>query len=152
MTTDTSPAPPVSDAIRLQSSFGEFEVGAGDCVSFPLGLPGFEQARRFALISGSDFEPFQCLHGVDDAVSFLVIDPRRVLADYRCVLSPTDLSRLGAHADSALLWLSIATIDDRGQVLVNLRAPVVINPERMLGYQVMPHNSLYPLRHPLASE
>jgi len=35
---------------------------------------------------------------------------------------------------------------------VNLRAPVVINPARMVGCQVMPHDSLYPLRHPLAAE
>jgi flagellar assembly factor FliW len=68
------------------------------------------------------------------------------------VLSPTDLSRLGAGDDTALLWLCVVTLDGDGQLFANLRAPIVINPERMLGYQVMPHNSLYPLRHPLASE
>jgi flagellar assembly factor FliW len=40
---------------------------------------------------------------------------------------------------------------DNGQgPSVNLRAPIVVNPARMLGFQVMPHNSLYPLRQPLA--
>jgi flagellar assembly factor FliW len=71
---------------------------------------------------------------------------------YRNTLGPADLARLGAAPDTVLLWLSIVSFDDAERAFVNLRAPIVINPERMLGYQVMPHNSLYPLRHPLASE
>ena len=152
MSTDTSLAAPPQKRLQIYSRFGQFEVDERDCVSFPLGLPGFERSRSFAVVAGEDFAPFQCLHAVDDPVSFLVIDPRLVLPDYRCVLSPTDLSRLGATEDTPLVWLSIVSFDEQGGVYVNLRAPIVVNPERMLGYQVMPHNSLYPLRHPLASE
>ena len=152
MSIDTSTVSRPASRLKVSSRFGLFEVDERDCVTFPLGVPGFEQSRRFALLTGEEFAPFQCLNGVDEPVSFLVIEPRLVLPDYRCVLSPTDLSRLGAGDDTALLWLCVVTLDDAGQVLVNLRAPIVINPERMLGYQVMPHNSLYPLRHPLASE
>jgi flagellar assembly factor FliW len=43
------------------------------------------------------------------------------------------------------------TADAEGAT-VNLRAPIVINPSRMTGFQVMPHNSLYPLRHPLGGD
>jgi flagellar assembly factor FliW len=152
MSTDTSMAAPPQGRLQIYSRFGQFEVDARDCVAFPLGLPGFERARSFAVVAGQDFAPFQCLHAVDDPVSFLVIDPRVVLPDYRCVLSPTDLSRLGAREDTTLVWLSIVSFDEQGGVFANLRAPIVINPERMLGYQVMAHNSLFPLRHPLASE
>ena len=152
MSTDTSPVPPPAGTFRIYSRFGEFEVEARDSVTFPLGVPGFERSRTFAVVTGDDFAPFRCLHAVDDPVSFLVVDPRLVFPEYRCVLSPTDLTRLGASEDSPLVWLSIVTFDDQGRVFANLRAPIVINPERMLGYQVMPHNSLYPLRHPLASE
>jgi flagellar assembly factor FliW len=60
--------------------------------------------------------------------------------------------RLGAAGDTSLLWFAIVSLDADAAAFVNLRAPVVINPERMLGYQVMPHNSLYPLRHPLPVE
>jgi flagellar assembly factor FliW len=152
MSTDPSAAAPPAARVRISSRFGQFEVEERDCVTFPLGVPGFERSRRFAVVAGEEFAPFQCLNAVDEAVSFLVLDPRLVLPDYRCVLSPTDLARLSAAEDHALLWLCIVTFDEAGQAFVNLRAPIVINPERMLGYQVMPHNSLYPLRHPLASE
>jgi flagellar assembly factor FliW len=67
-------------------------------------------------------------------------------------VNQSDLARLGANVDTVLLWLALVSFDDDGQAYANLRAPIVINPERMLGYQVMPHNSLYPLRQPLASE
>ncbi len=152
MSTDPMTASAGPEALQIRSRFGTFEIAAADCVTFPLGVPGFEQTRRFAVVTGEAFAPFQCLHAVDDPVSFLVVDPRLVLPDYRCALSPTDLSRLATTEPAELLWLAIVTFDDRGRVFANLRAPIVINPERMLGYQVMPHNSLYPLRHPLASE
>ena len=46
--------------------------------------------------------------------------------------------------------LPAAKTDERPTV--NLRAPIVINPQTMVGYQLMPSNSLYPLRHPLGGE
>ncbi len=153
MTSNPTVTATSSDEPRLlQTAFGEFEVSAPEIVSFPSGLPGFEAAREFVVLSSPAMGVFSLLQSIDEAVSFLVIDPRRVLADFRCVLGQTDQARLHAARDTVLLWLSIVTFDADGQAFVNLRAPIVINPERMLGYQVMPHNSLYPIRHPLTSE
>jgi flagellar assembly factor FliW len=136
----------------VDMALGEFSVRPDDLVSFPSGLPGFEQCRSFVLVSGGDLAPFSCLQAVGDLeASFLVIDPRRVLADYRCTLGHADRARLGAGESSVLLWLSVVSFGPGDQMWVNLRAPIVINPDKMLGYQVLPHNSLYPLRHPLAS-
>jgi flagellar assembly factor FliW len=137
----------------IDTRFGRFAVSANDAIDFPLGVPGFEQCRHFVLVQGPDVAPFQVLHALEGpGASFLVIDPRLTLPQYRSVLSQTDLMRLGANESSLLLWLAIVTLDQDERAFVNLRAPIVVNPERMLGYQVMPHNSLYPLRHLLASE
>jgi flagellar assembly factor FliW len=81
---------------------------------------------------------------------FLVIDPRRVLPNYRCELSDADRLQLAAGAETVLLWLALVTIETDGAITVNLRAPIVVNPERMIGKQVIPHDSIYPLRHVLA--
>jgi flagellar assembly factor FliW len=141
------------DAPRtLHTAFGQFEVAPADVVSFPSGVPGFESARAFVLLSTPSMGVFSLLQSVDGDVSFLVVDPRLVLPEFRCVLGQTDQARLQAAAESVLLWLSIVTFEPSGHAFVNLRAPIVINPGRMLGYQVMPHNSLYPIRHPLTSE
>jgi flagellar assembly factor FliW len=139
--------------LRVSSPFGEYVVDPRDVVSFPSGVPGFEACRRFVLLSSPSFAPMQLLQSVEGpAASFLVIDPRLVLPQFRSVVGQTDLARLGASETTVLLWLSLVSFDSSGQAYANLRAPIVINPERMLGYQVMPHNSLYPMRHPLASE
>jgi flagellar assembly factor FliW len=151
-----SVAPPASSATdlaprQLETPFGVFTVNVRDVVHFADGLPGFEQNRKFVLLSSPELAPLHVLHHVDGpAASFLAVDPRIVLADYRTVLSATDRIRLGGGDDRALLWLALVTMDAGQGPSVNLRAPIVINPTCMLGFQVMPHNSLYPLRHPLA--
>ncbi|MGE3276377.1 MAG: flagellar assembly protein FliW [Vicinamibacterales bacterium] len=144
-------SPPSADTrIRVETRFGAFDVAVHDLVNFPEGLPGFEQCRRFVVIGSEQLAPLQCLHAVDGAAaSFLAIDPRVVLPGYRCQLSPHDRHRLGVTDTTVLLWLSIVTVTEEGEAFANLRAPIVINPERMTGFQVMPHNTLYPLRQPL---
>ena len=118
-----------------------------EVVSFPHGLPGFAECRSF-VVCAAETANFQWLTAVEGpAASFLTVDPRHVLPGLRYPLSPADLHRLGASADTPLLWLAIVLVEADGTVSVNLRAPIVINPERMVGYQIMPQRSLYPLRH-----
>jgi flagellar assembly factor FliW len=106
------------------------------------------------VISSDDITPLHCLHAVEGpSASFLAVDPRVVMPSYRCVLAESDRVKLGATDETTpLVWLALVTVDAGQGPSVNLRAPVVINPARMLGCQVMPHDSLYPLRHPLAAE
>ena len=124
--------------------------GAGDeqdIVGFPYGLPGFESCRGFALFK-ADAAPFQWLTSVEGpAASFLTVDPRLVLPNFRYALGKNDLARLGADEDTPLLWLAIVLLEPDGTVTANLRAPIVINPATMLGQQAMPQDCLYPLRH-----
>lgn len=135
----------------ITTGFGTFEVDAADILTFPQGLPGFESCRHFVLVSSTEIAPLQCLHGVDGApASFIAIDPRLVLPDYPCVLADADRDRIGAAEGAPLVWLALATLDVDGRATVNLRAPVVIDPVNMVGCQVMPHDSLYSLRHRLS--
>ena len=139
-----------ADALRLETPFGDFVAGTDEVVRFPDGLPGFERCVAFVVVSGPALAPFQCLHALEGGpASFLAIDPRRALATYRCRLSDADRGRLAAGEDTPLLWLALITVDDAGGATVNLRAPVVVNPVSMTGFQVMPHDSLYPASHPL---
>ena len=122
-----------------------------DTIRFPQGLPGFEKCRGFVLMASDALGPLQCLKATEGpSASFLVIDPRRVLADYRCDLSDIDRARLGADEDDTLLWLALVTIELDGTIAVNLRAPIVINPAAMVGHQVVPYHCVYPIRHVVA--
>jgi flagellar assembly factor FliW len=143
-----SPAP--AEPRVLETPIGSFLVEEASVIHFADGLPGFEQTRRFVLLSSPELAPLHLLHHVDGPpASFLAVDPRVVLPGYRTALGAADRARLGAGDDGALLWLALVTMGEQGPS-VNLRAPIVVNPGTMIGCQVMPHNSLYPLRHPLA--
>lgn len=145
-----SAAPADSPRTRLQvrSRFATAEVNPEDVLLFPDGLPGYETAREFVLLDVPDQAPLKVLHAVSASEPcFLVVDPKSVLPTYRCELGAPDRVRLGAGNDSTLLWLAIVSVSDAGEVAVNLRAPLVINPDRMTGRQVMPNACVYPLRY-----
>ena len=135
-------APSIIDAAGL---------AAQSTVRFPRGVPGFEACRGFVLMAPENAGPLQYLKSVEGPqADFLVIDPRRVIPTYRCELSETDRLQLGATDDTVLLWLALVMIEADGTITANLRAPIVINPARMVGQQVIPHDSIYPIRHVLA--
>jgi flagellar assembly factor FliW len=97
---------------------------ARDAVRFPVGLPGFEACRSFVLMANEVLGPLQLLKAVEGpSASFLVIDPRRVLPEYRCELSQGDRLRLGVSDPNTLLWLVLVTIELDGAITANLRAP-----------------------------
>jgi flagellar assembly factor FliW len=142
-TTRSSAVSPAPVAAAAQAS--------PETIRFPHGLPGFESCRGFVLMTSDALGPLQCLKSIDGPpASFLVIDPRRVLPEYRCDLSEGDRARLGAGDDDTLLWLSLVTIEIDGTITVNLRAPIVINPAAMVGHQVVPYHCVYPIRHVVA--
>jgi len=112
-------------------------------------LPGFEACRRFVLLASSEIAPFVRLQGLDDPrPAFLALDPRTVLDGYRAVLTDVERQRLDAEADDSLLWLSLVKIDGE-RAWANLRAPVVVNPRRMIGLQRLEADDVYALDHPL---
>lgn len=123
-----------------------------DVVAFPEGLPGFEACRGFVLMTSDSTAPLQRLMAVEGPeASFLALDPKIIFPDYRYWLDAADLSRLQAAAGETLLWLALVTVETDGGITVNLRAPIVINPARMIGYQLMPRDCLYPLKFPVVT-
>jgi flagellar assembly factor FliW len=119
-------------------------------IEFADGLPGFEDCRRFVLMASTELDPFVCLQGLGpDAPAFLAVDPRRVIGDYHCDLAPGDRKRLESGADEPLVWLALVSPDaDARGASVNLRAPIVINPDSMRGLQVLDAGD-YELAHRL---
>lgn len=115
-------------------------------VTFPAGIPGFETCRRFVLIASDDLTPLGCLKTLDPpGASFLVIDPKLLALNYDQTLREFERARIGAAAGDSLLWLAIVTVTADG-ASANLRAPVVINPRRMIGCQFIRDGNEYPVQ------
>ncbi len=124
--------------------------GSRHVVSFPQGLPGFEQCQHFVVVESPDLHPLRCLQAVTGPrATFVAIDPGLVVPGYRVPISETERARLKASQDDPLVSLALVTVAEDGTATVNLRAPVVINPSQMIGCQILPDDSTYSLRHPL---
>lgn len=133
---------------RITTRFGAFDVPQQDIVTFPDGIPGFEQCRRFVLILADELSPLSCLQALDPPYpSFLAADPASLRPDYLPQLTDADRHALEA-SDGPLLWLTILTVSLH-EVTANLRAPVVINPATMKGRQVLLEGDTYPVRWPV---
>lgn len=136
--------------LDIETPFGAFSADSAAVVTFKGGLPGFERCRRFVLVSAPSLGPFTCLHALDgERPSFLAIDPRRVVDDYVPALSAADRRRLDAADGAPLVWLSLVRLGDDGAT-ANLRAPVVVNPARLLGVQVLEVSPALATEHPLS--
>jgi flagellar assembly factor FliW len=118
---------------------------------FPHGLPGFEHHVHFALLEEPPYLPFcwlQSLHDPD--VAFLLLDPFLLRPDYDFELSPADVTLLQLDEHTLPRVFCILVVPrDIWQMTANLKAPVVVNPRRGLGKQVILPDDRYPLRHPV---
>lgn len=126
------------------------ERTAADAIAFPDGIPGFEECRRFVLLASEALTPLQRIDSADGpTASFLCIDPSRVVPGFTARPTPGDLQRLGASEGTPLLWLALVAVEADGTVVANLRAPIAINPDRMVGRQILPNDTTYAIRHVL---
>jgi flagellar assembly factor FliW len=141
-----------ADGFLVETRFGDFHASRADIVTMVETLAGFDGCRRYVLIAPPEIAPFTCVHGLDeDGPSFLAIDPRFVDPEFPADLTDSDKKRL-LDADSdhaAWLWLALVHISADERAAVNLRAPVVVNPARMVGLQVIAEGTRYTTDMPL---
>ncbi|NLJ99998.1 MAG: flagellar assembly protein FliW [Clostridia bacterium] len=137
------------------SRFGELEIPGEKVITFPWGLPGFEGLRGFVLLPVEDTPPFSWLQSVEDShTAFLLVDPFLFFKDYEISLTDQLRKELLVEDKSHAFVQVIATIPGENiqDMTVNLVGPVVINPKRNLGKQIILENTCYGTRHPIFEE
>jgi flagellar assembly factor FliW len=121
-------------------------------LTFPDGLLGLPTCRRFILshykpADGSP-SPFFMLECQDEDVSFPLIDPRLLVADYSFSLAADILTYLKATTVEEISTLAIVTVRDRVEdITMNLQGPLVMNFHTRLGLQLVLEH--FPVRYPL---
>jgi flagellar assembly factor FliW len=140
--------------------FGALPIDENQVITFPKGLPGFEDCRRFTLVphpvtDGDQPSPFEWLQSVEDgALAFLAMDPRLVFPHYEPALPPAELEDVAlagraARGEAQLYALLTVPKGDPCAVTANLMAPVVINAQARLAKQIVIASDEYGLRHRL---
>ena len=120
-------------------------------VTFPAGLPGFEDQRRFVLTNRAELAPLVFLQSLDSQdLCFTALPVSAIDPHYELSLSAEDQQRLGRDGD--LLVLAILAAAENGRWTANLLAPVVIQVDARTGVQAVRSDSRYSHCHCLTPE
>ena len=121
-------------------------------LTFPKGLPGFGELRRFALVHwGGPDSPYARLQSLEDEdVAFLVAPPEAFFDDYDVLLPDEDAEVLELTESEDALVLVLITVGDKAEeATANLLGPLVINTSARLGLQVVLNDRERSTRVPL---
>ena len=126
-------------------------VRSENIVHLPLGLLGFEQIKRYALLENPHEAPFRWLQVLDDpSLAFLVLPSAEIPLDYAPDVAKEDVEFLELSSPEDALLFNIVTLRDQKRATVNLKAPIVANRYTLKAKQVVPVNAArYSLQHPL---
>jgi flagellar assembly factor FliW len=130
--------------------FGEIEIDEEKIISFPEGIPGFEDQKRFVIINNNDSEnPFDWLQAVDKgSLSFVIINPFLVKPDYDFALSKSVEEKLKIENEKDVAVYTIAVIpEDIKKITINLSGPVIINAKEKLGKQIILNDERYSTKY-----
>lgn len=133
-----------------KTRLGDFELQENEIITFPEGIPGFEELKKFAVISLDETKPICWLVSLEDeSVALPIIDPWLVEEDYEIELSENELRILKVEDPSDIVVWSVVTIPfgKPEESTVNLKAPIIINLKNGIGMQVILEK--YELKHPI---
>ncbi|NGZ76123.1 flagellar assembly protein FliW [Saccharibacillus alkalitolerans] len=138
--------------VQIQSvHLGELTVGEEDLITFPKGIPGFEEVTEYVLcdVDGT----YSYLQAVNQAeLAFIVTDPFLHFRDYEFELSDELMDEIQLKEEKGIAVRCIVTWNnDPARVTTNLLAPLIFNVADRLGKQVVLQNTTYKTRHFLNS-
>ncbi len=127
--------------MEIKSSFlGEQSIDPSTIISFPNGIPGFEDQTRFKLFhqEGENNPLIFWLQSLDDeTLAFSVAQPSIFNINYNFVLNDAEQDLLGIEETSDILILIILHKDESDQPTIKgaIRSPLVINSSKRIGLQ-----------------
>lgn len=137
----------------VTAQLGTLDYLEESVLTFPMGLPGFENRRRFVLIKQPALAPLIHLQSLETPeLCFLAMPVHAIDSTYRVVLVPEDESLLGIEDEAAPpLVLAILAASGDGTLTANLMAPVVVNINTRVAVQAVRPDNSYSHQHALAS-
>ncbi|QSX06028.1 flagellar assembly protein FliW [Sedimentibacter sp. zth1] len=133
--------------------FGEIEIQDNDIINFKGSIYGFEKYKKYVILNNSPEDSIMYLQSVENEdLHFVIVDPYAIFPLYTPILNDEDYKNLeitkGKH--NKLKYMLIAVISENMKdSVVNLKSPIVINPDNRLAVQSILQNQDYCLRYPL---
>jgi flagellar assembly factor FliW len=134
----------------LTTRFGLIQACETDLILLPEGLLGFRSFTQFVHFPDPVVSGLSWLQSVTaPELGFGLVAPPLAVSDYRVEIRSSDRTALDLEDERSALIYVILNRADGGGLTVNLQGPLVFNPIRRLGRQLVLTSSRYPVRYPL---
>jgi flagellar assembly factor FliW len=122
-----------------------------DVITFPSGIPGFEEKKKFVLSEIAEFKPFEWLACIDGSrLRFAVIHPLLFRPDYDPKITKAHIQELQLEKPDDVLMYTIVTIRENPiDSTANLIGPIIINKVKKLGKQIIVEDDRYTTQEPI---
>ena len=132
--------------------FGTVDIEDDKIINFPMGIIGFENLKKFALIFDSEREEkskISWLQSMEEPCMVLpVINPIDIMDEYAPVIEDELMKIIGDPADAdILIFVSLSIPSDITKMTANLRAPFIINKVERQAMQVIVENQDYEIKY-----
>lgn len=133
------------------SRFGDKEVPDDSLLTFPEGVIGFRDAKRFVMFECSDDGLFKWLQSCDRPdLAFVICEASAIVANYQILLGEKERQLLQLDKpEDAVVCLILVIPKDPSEATANLLGPLVFNVETRLGMQIVVVNPNYSTRYRL---
>lgn len=129
------------------------ENGVERVITFPEGIPGFEEVKRYILNMEEDALQAWLEAVGNPEIRFFVIHPQLLFQDYllKVELSSAEMESLDLNSEDAVDVWSIVTIhtEELSKSTINLRAPIIINFKTKKGIQLILNDDKYSSQQPM---
>ncbi len=141
--------------ISIQSRFGEIKVNTDKSILFNDGILGFELFKEFCLaeIPLDNMNNFYILQSIEDINLSMIVT---LLGDYETfdkVYDESVIKEITEHTTinpQNMVLLGVVNIEKNDdqfvEFVVNLRAPIVVDNSKYMGYQHIISNDKYQIR------
>ncbi|MEK7273277.1 MAG: flagellar assembly protein FliW [Nitrospirota bacterium] len=122
-------------------------------LTFPSGILGFPDCRRYVMLDHDTDAPFKWLQSLDEpGLAFVILDPASFHPEYDVQVPHEALLEVDGKDNEELIVSVLLTIpsNDPTGITANLRGPLLMNPRTKLCKQLILSDS-YPTRFPLFS-
>ena len=140
---------PYIDTIK----FGNVQYSESDVITFVRAILGFEDLRKFMLVSRPESDPFKWLQSLEDPkVAFVIVEPRLILDNYVVELSQHDIKQLHGTQQLNDYKIFVIMTVPKGhpeKISVNLQGPLIINLKNLKAIQMVLNNPEYDIRFSL---
>ena len=134
----------------VTTRFGLIQASESELYRIPEGLIGFRSQIDYLHLPDPVVTGLSWLQSVTTPdLAFALVAPPLALSDYRIEIRPGDRVALELSDEREALVYVILNRSPGGGLTVNLQGPLVFNPVRRLGRQLVLTSSRFPVRYPL---